>query len=473
MIKIISKILLIFNICILVIICKCGMGTVLANSIEEPDDVISDENFHKEKLRHAFSANSQYSSNINSYDNFLQMYFDNLTYNYGVNYKGSCGYVAIGMLLSYYDTFLNDDIIPEQYDINSIGQNNNMILRRNSPGVMRDYVADSESASNWLGGFDLDSFDYYNSISSLSNVSLHAKLICIGAELGYYKFYAAKNFAGTNFMKRLNVIEYYMDNVIDYADKYEIESINATLFPSLRENVRNFTIEKVQNGQPVLLAVCNDDYGHAVIAYDYDENENKLYGHMGWGPDETHVSIEDEFNVYQSALVINFQEEHSHTNNYGITSFLDGTITTEFYCCNDCQIITYNHSHFFDGHFCEYCNFANNSHNYGEPYIWIDYSVHSGVCECGLVGNQGHAVMGSGNGINGFKTCIRCGGLAQIGFDFNNPLTTGYIYESENGSYISSNGVIVLNELDVSLYYSGTLQFYKKLFISSHTIHYL
>ena len=45
------------------------------------------------------------------YESFLQAYYENLKYNFGMNYQGSCGYVALGMKLSYYDTFLNDDDI--------------------------------------------------------------------------------------------------------------------------------------------------------------------------------------------------------------------------------------------------------------------------------------------------------------------------------------------------------------------------
>ena len=69
----------------------------------------------------------------------------------------------------------------------------------------------------------------------------------------------------------------------------------------------------------------------------------------------------------------------------------------------------------------------------------------------------------------GDKTCIRCGGLAQKGFDFNNPLTTGYKCVSNNGSYISSNGVIILNDLDVDDYLDGSLEFYKDIFNLQYT----
>ena len=85
------------------------------------------------------------------------------------------------------------------------------------------------------------------------------------------------------------------------------------------------------------------------------------------------------------------------------------------------------------------------------------YSVHSGVCDCGIITNQVYVVIASSSSLLGYKTCIKCGGLAQIGFDFNNPLTTGY-------RYISNIGVVVLTELDINSYLFGTLEFHKEIF---------
>lgn len=43
-------------------------------------------------------------------------------------------------------TYLCNDIIPEQYDINSYGDSNNMIIRRNSPGILKDIIADHSNS---------------------------------------------------------------------------------------------------------------------------------------------------------------------------------------------------------------------------------------------------------------------------------------------------------------------------------------
>lgn len=62
-----------------------------------------------------------------------------------------------------------------------------------------------------------------------------------------------------------------------------------------------------------------------------------------------------------------------------------------------------------------------------------------------------------------YKTCLLCGGPAEIGF-----VQTGISFQFElahfaisiekffgNGSYILSNGVIVLSDVDLELYLSG------------------
>ena len=71
-------------------------------------DEIVDEQFEY------FSINEQDSIFIES--NYASYYFFNLRENFGNNIFGTCSYVSIGMLLSFYDTYWDDAIIPEEYD---------------------------------------------------------------------------------------------------------------------------------------------------------------------------------------------------------------------------------------------------------------------------------------------------------------------------------------------------------------------
>ena len=47
----------------------------------------------------------------------MKNYFYNLRGNYGFNYMGTCAYVGLGMLFTYYDAYYNDNIVPEKYEV--------------------------------------------------------------------------------------------------------------------------------------------------------------------------------------------------------------------------------------------------------------------------------------------------------------------------------------------------------------------
>lgn len=352
-------------------------------------------------------SDSAYSSGINSYSNYLISYFDNLTYNFGMNYKGSCGYVAIGMLLSYYDSYLSDDIIPEQYDINSFGESSNMVLRRNSPGILKDIISDPSDPSDAAYGFDLAASKYYSAISSLQETSLHAKLIMMGASKGYYDLDDNENPCSTTYTKRYNVLKEYLSNFSGYTfgEDYSFVSYNGESNLSLSDNVREFAIEQVSKGNPVLLSIDkNGSEGHVVIAYDYDSTLDELYCHMGWNASSTHVTVEDNgYTRYKTALAINFNLSHSHANNYAVTKVVDNTTTTSYYCYHDCHISTYTNS---------------GVHSYDSYYLPYSSSKHKACCSCGAYVLKAHSVDSTTAVLTGghrYANCLLCGELIDLG----------------------------------------------------------
>ena len=96
-------------------------------------------------------------------------------------------------------------------------------------------------------------------------------------------------------------------------------------------------------------------------------------------------------------------------------------------------------------------------HTHSNIYTWLDYNNHRESCSCGCSSIQGHAITNEDyNSGNLYATCIICGGEAMVGFiemNGNNVLRT------ENGSFILSNGVIVLVDDDIEGYLNGTLIF--------------
>ncbi len=90
---------------------------VLSNN--EISSIKKVEFFHKGKMQ-------EKNYNINNKNNIINessehlitnsIYFENLINKYPTNSTSRCSYVALSMLLSYYDTTLNDNIISEDYD---------------------------------------------------------------------------------------------------------------------------------------------------------------------------------------------------------------------------------------------------------------------------------------------------------------------------------------------------------------------
>lgn len=451
------KALLLVAIVFLPILLAVVQPLVCAYATEAESLDVLDPYYHQSALDEMLNPSTAYSANVTEYDRFVQAYFDNLTYNIGVNYKGSCGYVAMAMLLSYYDSFLNDDIVPEQYDVASVGNTSDVISRRNSPGILRDII---DSASN------SDADTYYSTIVSMSNVSLHGKLISIGASLGYYDFNDNKYPCSTNFNRRLAVLNYYLSNVINFdGSQYSILSINHEQDFSNSDAVRKFAIEKVKSGIPVLLAIDGNG-GHVVVAYDYDESTDSLYCHFGWGANKTHVTPESEgFSIYKTALIINWNISHTHSNNFGVTTTENNVPTTEYYCYDSSNIRTYNaHIHSFIDHRCVVCyEYSQSSHYYHEPYTWISNEKHRATCGCGKKALEGHAVSnGSFVGGGRYATCLQCGGKASIGFIIDGPWSLTSQLVTVNGSYILPNGVVVLVDEDIEPYLNGSLTFFEK-----------
>ena len=106
---------------------------------------------------------------------------------------------------------------------------------------------------------------------------------------------------------------------------------------------------------------------------------------------------------------------------------------------------------------------APHTHNYDR---WAKYNKtdHIRSCACGLRGTQtAKHVIKSSEVVNYMANCIYCGQLVNLKNDIvGGELINVIVKVSVNGSYILSNGIIVLADADVEDYLNGTLVFYNK-----------
>ena len=84
-------------------------------------------------------------------------------------------------------------------------------------------------------------------------------------------------------------------------------------------------------------------------------------------------------------------------------------------------------------------------------------SGHTATCSCGEISTQPHAVNSS-QATGRYANCIQCGHLVDLGTDIViGVMSVEEMIHSENGSYILSDGTIVLVEEDIEAYLNGTL----------------
>ena len=96
-------------------------------------------------------------------------------------------------------------------------------------------------------------------------------------------------------------------------------------------------------------------------------------------------------------------------------------------------------------------------HSYTSRYVWQSEGLHKAYCSCGAYTTQNHVVMQNSIGTDGYGICRFCRGRVFIGVALSLPRGLAH---TDNGSFILTNGTIVLVDEDINAYMAGTLEFY-------------
>ena len=246
--------------------------------------------------------------------NYASYYFSQLKSYLGYNYKNTCSYIAVAMLLSYYDTYWDDNIISSQYeqvqddfDINKSIESNS-----ESPGIEPDedrIKLEEKNLGIPING-ELNDSQYNLLVSNNASTFFHFKLLEIGRtqlEISY-KIYPWD-------IERL--LKYYLYTEKGYnASKVTVERKGL----DTQDNLKSYIINKVTQGIPVIVCAGywdNDLKGHSFIIYDYDAVSDELYCHNGFDDGKTHVKFSTIlYSTIGGVVSLDFKTEHSHSNNY-------------------------------------------------------------------------------------------------------------------------------------------------------------
>jgi len=298
---------------------------------------------------------------------FLYSYYFNLKANMPRNHLGICGYTGIAMFLSFFDTYWSDFFIDEKYEslpsfvssenitstspAQSPGVNNTLGI--NSPYMStlknqllgQGLVEGTISFQEALDGLLMDQI-----VAQIEEDTFLGKLFSIALENGSIDpfFDIAEYFSNENgYLDGVGVNYSIVSNVLeDYIEQQTAVSEGASIITSTianqsgaeQERIRNEIIELIQSGKPVLMggggyndsnnngifdSTTETSYGHVLVAYDYNETTDTLYGNWGWSGSNTHGNIDQFFNLRIAdywSLDIGESLPHSHSNNYKFSS---------------------------------------------------------------------------------------------------------------------------------------------------------
>lgn len=207
------------------------------------------------------------------------------------------------MLLSFYDTYWDDDFIGDGLETSVYLPNEYAdIFSVSSPGCVKNENPPYRNPEVNTSGMSRSEFRRYY-IRENSDTYLQFYLICLGANL-IPSINSSMDDLGLNYLQIMRILEAYLSEIF-VGSEYRIMSSCL--------NVRQSVISAVKRGIPCILEVP----GHFVVAYDYDEENDILYGHLGWhGEDFQHVNLDDAYGSYESFIYLDINSPHNHTNNY-------------------------------------------------------------------------------------------------------------------------------------------------------------
>ena len=201
-------------------------------------------------------------------------YFERLNANIGINVDNSCQYVAVNMILSYYDTFYDDNIIPDEYIIETdVVNRNNFDMAIESPG----------------GGQLLDA---------------HLKELMVDSDMNNTTF----------FLYERLLEEFFTEHNYDINQMFEFIGVDDTYWLVGETMTYGYidVIDALSQDLPVFLGMypfsyydnesgefISIDYGHAVIAYGYYITDIELNGYDNSIYYLCNMGFYDEFHQYK------------------------------------------------------------------------------------------------------------------------------------------------------------------------------
>lgn len=256
-------------------------------------------------------------------------YFKNLyTFSPYNRAGGSCGFVSLINILTFYDTFYSDDIVPEQYDAHSNAYLTADQANMCSPGVQPfDYnpnypLIDHSYEMDYRG-----SYSYYYYCHDSRSFDLESELTCIANFVNNSDSNSLRDDGKPVFEVSVGGWDYQKILNEFYGNRDFVNVVSKNHLASQQEHI-NFIKNSIDEGYPVMVQVCKESVDpsapdtdhHAIVAYEYDLDN--IYANFGWGEGYTHepviggaIGYNKIYGSYRIELP-GLSGRHTHSDNY-------------------------------------------------------------------------------------------------------------------------------------------------------------
>ena len=367
--------------------------------------------------------------------------------------KESCAYVAMSMLLTFYDSYWNERFVEDQYEWQ------NGIYNSDTDELLETFAA-TEEAADWENYTDTNfpgvenTLPYYRGYAIAHKTEfLESYLVSLGISLGCHL--NPNEMLVLNELQIILILSHYLYNIRGFSTS---EVTIGCLYDD--GDIDNKMREQITKGFPVIYngrkLSNNEKLGHAFIAYGIEKNNDVLL-HTGWSWQEFQKQSNTQYNLDRSIIWLEINEEnlpHECSDAYY------DTYTNSYMCACNVYYEThpshthsyhesYNSTHHFDKCICgEICNMVShdltysavNDDSHNQKCVECNYearvdhehtlipsnaSEHSFECACGHISEiEGHYVSTYANKDN-TSHYVKCACGYNICTESHQMVTTG------------------------------------------------
>ena len=387
------------------------------------------------------------------YDTLLQYYFEELEGDVPANIHGSCGYVALCMMLSFYDFYWDDRFIDIEYE-NPIKPsiNYSTYIPSTLPGInLENILLPNYRPSGYENNENVSIDDetiYRLFIDQYKNKFLHMNLLSRGISQGLHPTGENEEDFGISLEESAALLDEYFDLIFgeeEYYNQYGIYDDDVLLTIHVvseddlfydRDDVITIIKNQISTGFPVIYSGEKDLTGggggrsleangeksrHAMIAYHVDASNDVLL-HKGYAENYSSKLSTIEYDADIAALWIEINENllpHRCSNQF--VFYPTYSAKREICVCNAYKgnLLHPKHQHSI----CEYVSYTTSSHTYtcycGQTFTYshnfyryenLGASGHRIYCDCGASITANHSFYRYTNlGESGHTAYCTCG----------------------------------------------------------------